>query len=404
MFSSYASVCFNQDGTVSQILAEPIGLAFSDYYPFDNRLIARQLEVWPGARADIIAEISVLEPLERAQHAATGEQASDVFDVPQDTGFASRLRFVQLPDSALVPVDSPARTPLAWPSSFTFPVDGVIAIQVQIDRTGNIRELLSSISKNQRINHGAVEQIKNWKFQTFRVDGSPVQVSATLEVPFHLKYEPLGANGKEFPPISFGAHMKQSRALSDLRAAGSVPFRLRASFKLSEGQAGKYEETWRSPDEWQRQVLLDGAVLHQSRAGGTASTQLHGDTRNKTQLLATLSALSDRFPDLRTFQEGDWGNSAVPATNIYPIAPADPSEPVLIRAARGAVDANNHPADGQAYWFDAEGLLRANFTDGSTIVNSNFALWRQFQVPHKVELFQGTTPLAVLTVDSIDPL
>jgi hypothetical protein len=82
--------------------------------------------------------------------------------------------------------------------------------------------------------------------------------------------------------------------------------------------------------------------------------------------------MQDHLPDLSTFQEADWGNSAVPAGNVYPQRGADASEPVLIRAARGAVDANNHPVSGQAYWFDSDGLLRANFADGATVVNSNF--------------------------------
>jgi hypothetical protein len=112
--------------------------------------------------------------------------------------------------------------------------------------------------------------------------------------------------------------------------------------------------------------------------------------------------MQDRLPDPRTFQEADWGNSAVPESNIYPSSGGDSSEPVLIRAARGAVDANNHPASGQAYWFDSDGLLRANFAEGATVVNSKFAPWDLKQVPRRIELFIATTPAAVVTVDSIE--
>jgi len=395
MFSSYASMCFNADGTARQIFAGPIGLKLTAYQRFGNKLIARQLNVWPGDRSEITATVTTIEPL--------GKQSSRaLFDTPGDTGLASRVRFVSVPESALTPADSPARLPLTWPSSYTFPVNGVIAVGVQIDRAGNVREFPSAISKNQALNAGAVAQIKNWKYKPYVADGSPVEVVTTLVVPFQLKYEPLGANGKEFPPISFGEHIKQYRALSDLRAEGGKPFHLLASFMLSGGQAGKYEESWQSLDGWTRRVDLGGAVLLETRTGGSTITKFDGDSVWRAEMLAIISAMQDRLPESRTFQEGDWGNSAVSETNMYPIKDADSSDHVLIRAARGTVDANNHPTSGQAYWFDSDGRLRATFAERATVVNSNFAEWNPKQVPRRIELFIGTTPTAVITVDSIE--
>jgi len=117
---------------------------------------------------------------------------------------------------------------------------------------------------------------------------------------------------------------------------------------------------------------------------------------------AVISAMQDRLPDPRTFQEADWGNSAVPSSNVYPSGGGDSSEPVLIRAARGAVDANNHPTSGPAYWFDSDGLLRANFGEGATVVNSAFAPWDLKRVPRRIELFIATAPATVITVNSIE--
>jgi len=401
MFSSYASVCFNPDGTVRQIFAEPIGLEFAAYQVFGYKWIARQISVWPGDRSEVTATITVLEPLEEKQNSGSGTPISSLFDAPGETGLASRVRFVSVPESALAPADSPTRPPLTWPSSYTFPVNGVIAVRVKIDRAGNIREFPLAISKNQAINGGAVAQIKTWKFKPYIMDGSPVEVVTTLHVPFHLKYEPLGANGKEFPPISFSEHIKEYRALSDLRAEGSKPFHLHASFILVGGPAGRYEETWQSPDEWARQVEMGGVALRETRTSGNTAANFDGDARWRADMLAVISAMQDRLPESRTFQEADWGNSAVPESNVYPAHGADSSEPVLIRAARGAVDANNHPTSGQAYWFDSDGRLRANFAGGATVVNSDFAPWELKQVPRRIELFVGATPTVVVTVDSI---
>jgi hypothetical protein len=400
MFSSYASMCFNPDGTALRIFADPIGLQFADYQRFGKKLIARQVSVWPGDRSEITATVTELEQLKK-NASGSGKPVSDLFDAPGDTGFGSRVRFASVPESAVATSDSPARPPLNWPSSYTFPVNGVIAVRVQIDRAGNVREFPSAISKNQAINAGAVAQIKGWKFKPYLADGSPVEVVTTLLVPFQLKYEPLGANGKEFPPISFGEHIKGYRALSDLRADGSKPFHLRASFILGGGQSGGYEEFWQSPGEWARQVELGSIVLRETRTGGNTATKFDGDSARRTEMLAVISAMQDRLPDARTFQEGDWGNSVVSETNMYPMKDADSSERVLIRAARGAVDANNHPTSGQAYWFDSDGRLRATFAEGATVINSDFAKWDVKQVPLRIELFTGNTPTAVITVDSI---
>jgi hypothetical protein len=401
-FSSYGSICFNPMGMVRHIFAEPIGLQLDAYQRFGNKQIARQLNVWPGARSEITATVTELGPLEKWQPSGSDTQISDLFDVREDTGFASRVRFVSVSESALSQADSPVRPALAWPSSYTFPLNGLIAVRVQIDRAGNVREFPSAISKNQRINADAIAQIKDWKFKPYIDDGSAVQVVTTLLVPFQLKYEPLGANGKEFPPISFAEHIEQYRAQSDLRAQGSKPFHLSASFTLAGGQAGIYQETWQSPEAWTRQAELAGVVVRETRVDGKTVTRVEGVSPWQTQMLAVISAMQDHLPESRTFQEADWGNSAVPESNMYPTNDADSSEPVLIRAARGAVNAENHPTSGQAYWFDSGGRLVAAFTEGATVVNSNFAPWELKQVPRRIEVFTGIIPTAVITVGSIE--
>jgi TonB family protein len=402
MFSTYASVCFNADGTAREIFVEHISLELAAYQLFGNKKIARQIGVWPGGRSEITATITELEPLKKWQPSGSDTPVSELFDAHGDSVFTSRVRFVSAPESALSPADSPARPPLVWPASYTFPLTGVIAVKVQIDRAGNIRELPSAISKNQAINTAAVEQIKNWKFKPYQVDGSRVEVVTTLTVPFQLKYEPLGANGKEFPPISFAEHMKRYHALSDLRSEDNTPFQLRASFVLSNGQAGRYEETWQSPEGWTRQVELGRNVLGETRIDGKTATRYDGDSQLQAEMLAVIGMMEDRFPELHTFQEADWGNSAVPESNVYPARDVDSSERVLIRAAVGAVDAKNHPISGQAYWFDSDGRLRATFAAGTTVVNSNFAPCDLKQVPRRIELFTGTAPTAEITVDSIE--
>jgi hypothetical protein len=403
-FSSYASLCFNGDGTVQQIFASPIGIIFGAYEAFGSKRVPQRMEVWgAGDLSDVAATLAVAEAL-TAPSAGTSSQESNFFDVPQDTGFASRVRFASVPVSALTAADEP-RPPLKWPSSYVFPLDGVVALTAHIDRAGNIRAFPLSVSKNQAINHAAMDQVKEWKFKPYVIDGWPVQVATTLGIPFHLKYAPLGANGKEFEPISFADHIRRYHVSTDLRVRDGEPFDLRASLTTVGGEAGKYEEVWHSPDEWMRRVTMGGIVLQERRAAGTTTTQFNGDDRREFEMKAVVTAMQDRLPDPENphmFQEQDWGNSAVPASNVYPNQGSDSSEPVLIRPARGAVNAGNHPTSGQAYWFDSDGILRASFADGETVVYSNFEAWNKKRVARRIEVFIGPVPSAVITIDSIE--
>jgi Gram-negative bacterial TonB protein C-terminal len=401
-FSTHDEVCFYPDGTLAHIFAEPLGIEFKQYGNLDSRRVATVVTVLPGDRSDATASMTTMEPLEKWQPSADDPPTSQLFEVTRDTGWASRVRFVSVPDSELVPAETPPRPPMTWPSTYTFPVDGVIAMTAHIDRQGNIRQIPFTISKNQRLNEDAAEQVKSWKFKPYIVEGSPVEVVTTLLVPFHLKYEPLGANGKDFPPISFGEHIAKYHELSDPRAEGGEPFHMSATLTFGGGLQGKYEEIWQAPGHWTKEVDFQGGVLRQSQSGAVPTEKFSGETRWEGDMAAVIAALQDGLPDPRTFQEADWGNSAVPEKNIFPNEPPDGGDPVLIRAARGDVDSNNHPTSGQAYWFDAEGLLRATFENGLTVVNSNYALWKDKKVARTVEIFSGPLPAAIITIDTIE--
>ncbi|HEY0701575.1 MAG TPA: energy transducer TonB [Candidatus Acidoferrales bacterium] len=400
--SSYNSVCFNGDGTANQIFATPIGVQLGRYEAFGGKKVARKITVWPGNRSDVTATVTLLEPL-AADVPASSSDAVGRFSMPHDTNFAARLRFAQVPESALTRADGAAAPSAAWPSTFTFPLSGVVVVTVKIDRDGNVRELANAISKNQRINSIAIEQVKAWKFKPYVVDGQPVEVVTTLSVPFHLKYEPLGANGKSFPEISFRRHIVQSRALSDPRTEGGEPFTLRATFTFPDGPTGNYVETW-APATWKREAQVGSA-------GVTETMEDEKVNRMRTEANAVppgvdldlvLLAMKDHFPELHTFQEADWGNSAVPLSNIDPTESTTGGEPELIRAGRGGVAPNNQPINGQDYWFDAAGLLRADFVDPNTTVYSDFQTWNEKQIPRTIEVFRGGKLLVTIRVTSID--
>src|SRR5260370_19420816 len=102
--------------------------------------------------------------------------------------------------------------------------------------------------------------------------------------------------------------------------------------------------------------------------------------------------MSAVFRPLDSFQEGDWGQSAVPLGGMD-----------MVRVARGQVDAENQPITGQAYWFDFAGYLRADFVQPRVTVYSSFVAWNRKQIPRRAEVSENCTPRVLIDIDTIEP-
>ncbi|MGB2900210.1 MAG: TonB family protein [Candidatus Acidiferrum sp.] len=380
--SVYNSVCFNSNGTAREIFTQPLGVVFADYKSFSGKEVARSLTVWPGGRSEVKAKVTLLELL----------KADDsLFSIPNDTGFPSRLRFLSVPESALQP-DTKANGLPAWPVVHNFPASGLISINVKVDRDGKVREVGSPISKNVVVNDATAAQIKNWKFQPYLVDGFPVQVNTNITLHFDAKMELLGANGKSFPAEPFLAHINKSRALSDPRTEGSPPFHLHATFQIPPDQSGTYEETWLSPTKWRREIQLGSVTLLATQNDNEAYHKSRGAGSTPKELDYLIDLMYGHFPRLDSFQEGDWGQSAVQLGSMD-----------LVRVARGQVDAENRPITGQAYWFDFAGYLRADFVQPRATIYSKFEGWNRKQVPRRAEVSENGKPRMLVDIDKIEP-
>lgn len=380
--SVYNSVCFNSNGTAREIFTQPLGVAFADYKSFSGKEVARSLTVWPGGRSEVKAKVTLLEPL---------KPDDSLFTIPNDTGLPSRLRFLSVPESALQPVKQ-ANTLPDWPVVHNFPAAGLISINVKIDRDGAIREVGTAISRNVVVNDAAVAQIRNWRFKSYLVDGFPVQVSTNITLHFDAKMELLGVNGKSFPAEPFLAHIIKSRALSDPRTEGSPPFHLHATFQIPPDQNGTYEETWLSPTKWRREIQLGPVTLLATQNDNEAYHKDKGADSTPKELDYLIDLMHGHFPRLDSFQEGDWGQSAVQLGGMD-----------IVRVARGQVDAENRPITGQAYWFDFAGYLRADFVQPRVTVYSKFEAWNQKQVPRRVQVSESGKDRMILDIDKIEP-
>ena len=381
--SVYNSVCFNANGTAREIFAQPLGVVFGDYKSFSGKEIARSLTVWPGGHAEVKAKVTLLEPL---------KPDDSLFAISGGTGFPSRLRFLSVPESALQP-DAKADTPPAWPVVHNFPATGLISINVKIGCDGTIREVGAPVSRNVAVNDAAVAQIKNWRFKPYLVEGFPVQVNTNITLQFDAKMELLGANGKSYPAEPFLSHIKKSRELSDPRTAGSPPFHLHADFQIVPNQSGTYDERWLSPTKWRREIQVGSVTLLATQKGNEAYHKNMGTDATPKEVDYLIDLMYGHFPRLDSFQEGDWGQSAVQLGGMD-----------MVRVARGQVDAENRPITGQAYWFDASGFLRADFIQPRVTVYSNFAAWNQKQIPRRAEVAEKGTRRIFVDIDKMEPV
>lgn len=377
------SICFNADGTVSELLTPTVAVLLGDYQQYENKEIARSITVWPGGSGEIHATVDTLEPL---------KQDDSLFALPGSTPFASRLRFLSAIESYLQ-LDTEASPSLTWPVVHNFPATGVMAVNVKLDREGAVREIGTIVSTNHVLTDAARQQILKWKFKPYLVDGSPVQVNATLAIHFEAKMELLGTSGKALPVEPFLDRMKKSRELSDLRTISSTPFHLHATLQEASRPSGTYDEIWESPEKWRREIHLGAITVLDSRNGEETSHKLTGANRASPEIMYLLDLLvAGHFPD-RHYEvyEADWGQSAVTFAGFD-----------TVRVARGKVDKDNQPISGQAYWFDSSGLLRGDYEQPTTTTYSEFLAWNNKQVPRRLEVTANGIRKWLVLIDKLE--
>jgi TonB family protein len=380
------SVCFNPDGTVQEAFTRTSGADFGAYRTFGSkkvpgawRLDAKSAE---GKYVELIGRLTLLEPL---------QENPSLFAVKGDTGLAARARFVSVPESALQGYRLDAR-PMQWPVVHNFPATGLMTINLKIDRNGIIREIDAPISKNVVLSDPAVEQVKNWKFKPFLVEGSPVQVNVDISIRFEAKMELLGVNGESVPGIPFFERIQKSREMSDLHLEGTRPFHLHATAQYADGSVGGYDELWQSPVKWKREAVLGSMSAVESQYGDLTYRKIIGANFSPREVDGFLDELNGHFPKTDgSFFEGDWGQSAVQLD----------SENVA-RVARGQVDAENQPITGQAYWFDSRGLLRAAYVAPRTSTYSDFSSWSGKLIPRKTEVTEEGRQVLIVTIDQLE--
>lgn len=381
--SIHNSILF--DGVVpKEVFSRTVSATLSAYQRFGAKNVPRSFEFF-DKQTTIRAYVIGLEQLDDASDA--------VFAVAHDTGFKTRTRFVEVSQASLenYKLETPA---MVWPVVHNFPDTGVIALHITLDRTGAIREVDSPISKNVVLSNPAVEQIRNWKFKPYFVDGAPVQVSTYISIPFKAKFELLGENSAALEVKPFVERIKKARELSDLNLPGCKPFHLTASFQWRDAAVGSSDLIWQEPTKWRRETKLGGVAVLESQLGDRVYRKAVGAAASPKQIDDVIQELDGHLPDKRySIYEGDWGQSAVKWNGVD-----------AVRVARGQVDERNNPVNGQAYWFAPNGLLLGAFEGARTSSYLNFADWSGKQVPRHIVVSEKGSVVLRLEITQIDDL
>ena len=139
---------------------------------------------------------------------------------------------------------------------------GKVTIQALINPDGSVGRVSVRHSLNPALDQCALDAVKHWKFVPARLNLIPVPAAIDVEVNFPpitptLLTSATFASNNEAEAAALIGRAKQ---LSDIRADGAPPFRLKLDFKIIKDDGavtdGTYIERWVSKAQWRRETVL----------------------------------------------------------------------------------------------------------------------------------------------------
>ena len=67
----------------------------------------------------------------------------------------------------------------------TFKVEGLVVVNVVVDRDGNVREA-KAVTGPPLLLRGAEDAVRQWRFKPYTVDGTPVEMESQIPLNFRL--------------------------------------------------------------------------------------------------------------------------------------------------------------------------------------------------------------------------
>jgi hypothetical protein len=172
-------ICFNKDQTFESVFTKEYAAYFSDYQKFGKKLVPHHISTDPGTDSDVIARISVLEPL--------AQPDESMFAVAAPTPLVEQIRFLQISEDSMRKLVQ-GGTEIPWPAHVAGgSTSGGCGAFIVADRAGNVREVFSGGCDNPFMQQPLREALLKWKLQKPVVGGAPVQVQSLMGFPFTVQ-------------------------------------------------------------------------------------------------------------------------------------------------------------------------------------------------------------------------
>jgi hypothetical protein len=186
----FPRLCFDvKDNTLKFVTTSTVMTVYTDFKPMGPRLVANKVEVRPYNKLGTALNITLLEPLSAADQAQLTPPASAV-----------SIPYAHQPgDAPLVPVKV---------SECAYPMDarnnqehGVVIIPVVIRKDGSVKHTGGTIGPY-HLQQAGEECVEGYKFEPFKLDGEPVDVSDTILYDFENKAfnGKIGIGSQPTPP------------------------------------------------------------------------------------------------------------------------------------------------------------------------------------------------------------
>jgi len=353
------------------------GGQYRDFRVFQGRMIARTVA---SGFLELTANVSVLEDL--------GPTPNGFFDVNAPGGDAQAIDSVVLDEAELSKNLLPGN-PIVWPPLLDGPLEGVVWTDVEIDRSGHIRDIHWPISDNPGLEVAADQVFRAMRFQPVLRNGLPVQ--AVGRVSLHFKtVRPLGIETFD----SARNYFERGRKASYLSAGASAPYILRAEFQAptQDGpQTGRYVDTWMGATEWKREAWIGSSHLVRTQTGEKYYLIAEGPD---AALLRLVMQFIEPIPSAETMTESDWHIRR----DVFEGVPA-------IRVDRGPDRSETEMVQAKwpCYWFDESGhLLRSN-TAGFDLRFKEASVYDGVELSRQIDVFQSGELVMHLVIKEIGP-
>jgi hypothetical protein len=351
---------------------------FHDYMDFHGRMVAQTVAV---GSPEVTAKVTTLEDL--------GVVPAGFFDAEASGGDAPPLRTLVIEETALRRNLLPTE-PVAWPPLQDGPLDGAVTTRIVVDRAGKVREVGTVVADNPGVNDIARKVIAGMQFKPYLQDGVAVQVVSRITMPFKT-FRPAGVETFD----SARAYFERGRRVGFPAAGNGPAYILHATFqaKLSSGtvEAGQYVDTWKSDDEWRREVSIGQSRYVRARHGEARYQLTEGP--DATHLRLVLKAM-EPIPAIDTFTESDW---KIKRDTV------DGAKTIRVLTGYENPDGSLDPENARGYWFDDSGKLVKTYFQGLETRRAGFEDYNGIQIAHEISVLHNGALGMLIRVTQVSP-